>query len=194
MDKSDQSGWMTGRIFVVSAPSGAGKTTICKALMKQCPGLYYSVSHTTRPPRRGEIDGRDYYFVSEEAFKKNISDGRMVEWAAVHGNFYGTSVESIDQCIREGKDILLDIDVQGARQLIDRYPQVITIFILPPSITVLEQRLIGRGTDDIDIITKRLHQAKAEMKQSGMYRHVVINDDLDSTISEMIRLVAGYRK
>ncbi len=191
MNVTEQSGRPGGRIFVVSAPSGAGKTTICKALMEQCPGLHYSVSHTTRLPRCGEIDGRDYHFVSEAAFKNKISNGRMVEWAVVYGNYYGTSTESIDLCIREGKNILLDIDVQGTKQLLERYPQVTTIFIMPPSIAVLEQRLIDRGTDNRDVIAARLHQAEAEMKQSDIYQHVIVNNNLGQTIAEMIRLVAG---
>lgn len=182
-----------GRLFVLSAPSGAGKTTLCAALRRHFGDLAYSVSYTTRAPRSGEQHGRDYFFISREEFEAGITQNRWAEWARVHGNLYGTSAQWIDDTLTAGKDILLDIDVQGARQMLVRFPQAITIFIRPPSMAALEARLTGRGTDDAATRALRLANAKEEMAQQDFYRHVVVNDDLERAIRELIDLMARYR-
>lgn len=182
-----------GRLFVVSAPSGAGKTTLCHAVRRHFGDLAYSVSYTTRRPRPGEQHGRDYYFITSQEFEEGITQSRWAEWARVHGNLYGTSAQWIAETLAAGKDILLDIDVQGARQMLTHFPQAITIFIRPPSMAVLEQRLTHRGTDDAGTRAVRLANAKEEMAQQAIYRHVVVNDDLDRATSELIDLLTHYR-
>ena len=181
-----------GRLFVVSAPSGAGKTTLCNAVRQRFPMLQYSVSTTTRAPRIGERDGVDYHFISTAAFEEGIRNGVWAEWASVHGNYYGTSAAVIDEAIRNGRHILLDIDVQGAAQIVARFPDSVTIFIMPPSMAVLKQRLGGRGTDDPAEVARRLAAAQNEIDQRGRYRHVVVNDTLAAAVAELSRLFASY--
>jgi guanylate kinase len=188
-DRSDRS----GHIFIISAPSGSGKTTLCRALMDHMPGLLYSTSYTTRLPRNGEQDGTDYYFVSKEEFEKGIKDGRWAEFAEVHGNYYGTSTDILDNAIHSGQDILLDIDVQGAKQILKQYPDSVTIFIQPPSIDILRQRLEKRGADSQEVIERRLKDAGNELARKDMYRHVVENDDLQKAIDHLIAVVKQYR-
>ena len=182
-----------GRLFVVSAPSGAGKTTLCDAVRRHFGDLAYSVSYTTRAPRKGEQHGRDYFYISTEAFEQGIAEGRWAEWARVHGNLYGTSARWIAGTLAAGRDILMDIDVQGTRQMVQRFPEAVTIFIRPPSLAVLEQRLRHRGSDDDATIAMRLANAREEMASEAMYRHVVVNDDLAGATRELIALIAGYR-
>ncbi|MFH1980531.1 MAG: guanylate kinase [Pseudomonadota bacterium] len=182
----------TGRLFVVSAPSGAGKTTLCNAIRSRFPMLQYSVSATTRAPRPGERDGVDYHFISKAAFEAGIRSGEWAEWAAVHGNYYGTAARVIDEAIRGGRHILLDIDVQGAAQIVARFPDCVTIFIMPPSSAVLKQRLLDRGTDDPAEIARRLAAAENEMAQRDRYRHVVVNAALDSAVTELSQLFGRY--
>ncbi|MFZ1984253.1 MAG: guanylate kinase [Desulfatitalea sp.] len=182
-----------GRLFVVSAPSGAGKTTLCHAVRRHFGDLAYSVSYTTRRQRPGEQHGKDYYFIPPQEFEEGIARNRWAEWARVHGNLYGTSAQWIAETLADGKDILLDIDVQGARQMLVRFPQAITIFIRPPSMAVLEQRLTHRGTDDAATRAIRLANAKEELAQQAIYRHVVVNDDLDRATGELIDLLTHYR-
>jgi len=149
-----------GRLFIVSAPSGAGKSTLCRAIRDRLPDLLYSISYTTRRPRDGEQNGVDYYFIARDEFEKGIDCGQWAEWAEVHDNYYGTSAERLDRCLSGGQDILLDIDVQGMRQIIKKYPAGITIFIMPPSLEVLKERLQSRGTDSAETIALRLKNAK----------------------------------
>lgn len=182
-----------GRLFVVSAPSGAGKTTLCRAARKQLPDLVYSVSSTTRRPRPGEIDGKDYFFVSEAQFRAGIDAGVWAEWARVHDNYYGTSAEFIDAHLSAGRDVLLDIDVQGARQILGRYPGAVTIFIMAPSMAVLRQRLTDRGQDDAAVIEKRMQNAVGEIAEKTMYRHVIVNDDLEAAIARFVGILKGDR-
>ncbi len=179
-------------LFIISAPSGAGKTTLCKALRKAFPRLVYSVSATTRCPRPGERDGRDYLFVSRQEFRQGIETGAWAEWAEVHGNYYGTPAAPIDKALAEGRSVLLDIDVQGARQLLERYPEAVTIFIMPPDLATLEKRLAGRGTDSPEVIARRLENARREIEQKDFYRHVIVNDNLEQTVSRLVGLVGGY--
>jgi len=182
-----------GHLFIVSAPSGSGKTTLCHALLARVPDLLYSVSFTTRPQRSGEKNGTDYYFVSIEEFEKGIQQEKWAEYAQVHGNYYGTSAEFLNKGLREGRDILLDIDVQGAAQLINRYPESVTIFILPPSMDTLRQRLEKRGTDSTDVIERRLADAEKELARSDQYRHVITNDNLQRAIEDLVVIVQRYR-
>ena len=182
-------GSKSGRLFIVSAPSGAGKSTLCAAVRRQFPHLAYSVSYTTRVPRRGEQDGRDYFFVSTEAFEAGIAQGRWAEWARVHGNLYGTAAQWIADTLAAGRDILMDIDVQGTRQILERFPEAVTIFIQPPSLAVLEQRLRQRGTDDEATIATRMANARQEMANAHLYRHIVVNDDLAQAQRELMDLI-----
>jgi guanylate kinase len=180
-------------IFIISAPSGAGKTTLCKAALAAFADMRYSVSFTTRAPRPGEENGRDYVFVTAPEFEAGIRAGRWAEWAQVHGNYYGTSADVLAQSLASGCDILLDIDVQGARQICARFPESVTIFIMPPSLEVLRQRLVSRGTDRPEVIAMRIENAEREMAQRDVYRHVVVNDDLETAITALIRLIDSYR-
>ena len=182
-----------GVLFIVSAPSGAGKTTLCQALRHRYPDLLYSISHTTRAPRPGEQNGIDYFFTSLSVFKQGIRNGFWAEWAEVHGNFYGTSAAFLEQSLTIGKGVLLDIDVQGTRQILDRFPETVTIFIMPPSINVLKARLVKRGTDDKAIIAQRLKNAEKEIAHQQLYAHVIINDDLAQAKADLIALFSTYR-
>ena len=182
-----------GHLFIISAPSGAGKSTLCRAMLDHFPDMLYSISHTTRSPRKGEKDGVDYFFITKDDFENGIALNRWAEWAEVHGNYYGTSADFLDEKLAAGQDILLDIDVQGTRQILTRYPEGITIFIVPPSLEILRKRLEGRGTDSQAAIDVRLENARAEMAQKGMYRHIVINGGLPDAIAEMINIFKSYR-
>ena len=178
-----------GRLFIISAPSGAGKTTLCRAIRDLFPDLRYSVSYTTRPPRTGEQEGQDYFFISADEFKNNIRRNTWAEWAEVHDHFYGTSAEFIDRHLSQGHDILLDIDVSGARQILARYPESVTIFILPPTFETLKQRLIKRGTDSAQTIARRLKNAEMEIAQKGLYKNIIINDRLPDTIEALAAII-----
>jgi guanylate kinase len=180
-------------LFILSAPSGAGKTTLCKTLLANFPDLRFSVSYTTRPPRAGEVVGGDYFFTAKDAFVKGIETGKWAEWAEVHGNFYGTSAEFLDNALSAGYDVLLDIDVQGMRQIIARYPDAVTIFIMPPSFEALKARLESRATDKKEVIAARLIHAEKEMAERDRYRHIIVNDRLDDAVTELIDIVEAYR-
>lgn len=182
-----------GHLFIISAPSGAGKTTLCKALLARFKNMRYSVSYTTRKPRTGERMGVEYYFISKEDFIKGIENGRWAEWAKVHGNYYGTSAEFLDRELSQGKDILLDIDVQGTVQIIKRYADAITFFIMPPSLDILKSRLESRGTENPEAISIRLNAAKEEVDKMSFYRHVVVNDQLPRAVSELAEIIETYR-
>ena len=182
-----------GRLYVISAPSGAGKSTICKAVLERISNLKYSVSYTTRSPRGGEKNGIDYNFVSKDDFLAGIHNGTWAEWAEVHGNYYGTSAEFIDDVLRSGNDVLLDIDVQGARQILKRYPDSVTIFIMPPSSAALRKRLLRRGTDSREAIEHRLANADEEMNQRGRYRHIIVNDRLSEAVATLSAIIDSAR-
>lgn len=181
-----------GTLFVISAPSGAGKTTLRRAVLARFPDIAYSVSTTTRPPRPGEVAGRDYVFIPPAEFEAGIHEGRWAEWAQVHGNYYGTSARTLREAAAAGTDVLLDIDVQGARQIARRFPECITVFIMPPSFEVLAQRLTARGTDSPESVALRLRNARQEMEERHGYRHVVVNDDLATAVEELCAIVASY--
>lgn len=191
---SQMAGRSAGHLFIVSAPSGAGKSTLCNAVRGQMDDLAYSVSYTTRPPRTGEREAIDYHFISKTEFSQGIDQGRWAEWALVHGNYYGSSAQWIEQTLGAGRDILMDIDVQGARQMVKRFPQAITIFIMPPSLEELGKRLMGRGTDDRQSIELRLRNAGQEIAQRDFYRHVLLNDDIEKAVKALTDLLKAYRK
>lgn len=182
-----------GSLFVISAPSGAGKTTVCHRVLESIPDLAYSISHTTRPPRYGEKDGVDYFFVSEDEFLRMRKRGDFLEWALVHNNYYGTARRQISDCLGSGKDILLDIDVQGARQVRDQLSEAILIFILPPSWEVLEERLRKRQSNDEETLKLRIANARSEVRAVREYDYIIINDDLDEAIRNLTAIVQAER-
>ncbi len=182
-----------GHLFIISAPSGGGKTTLSKAVVNRFNDIFYSVSYTTRSPRNGEQDGVDYYFIQKKDFEKRIESGHWAEWAEVHGNYYGTSAEFLDKGLDSGHDMLLDIDVQGTIQILGRYPDSVTIFIMPPSLETLRKRLEMRRTESRATIERRLLNAEKEMAQKGLYRHVIVNDQLFVSIEKLIAIIEKYR-
>jgi guanylate kinase len=181
-----------GRIFVFSAASGAGKNTLINHVRQVVPDMVYSVSATTRPPRPGEVDGRDYFFLSDAEFEKRIKAAAFAEWARVHGHYYGTPRDFIDATIASGKNIIMDIDVQGKKTFDVVYPEAIGILIAPPGMEELERRLRARKSDDDATIRLRLANAKKEMEfaqSEGKYEYTVVNDDLDRAKSEIVAIV-----
>ncbi len=184
---------MAGNLYVVAAPSGAGKTTLVRLLIEQEAGVHLSVSFTTRPPRPGELDGRDYHFVDAAEFRAMIARQEFLEWAEVHGNFYGTSRKWITERLATGHDVLLEIDWQGAQQVRSAFPGTIGIFILPPSMEELTRRLTGRGTDSTDVIARRLAAAQAEMRHVGEFDYVIINTSLEQALDDLRAVVRASR-
>ncbi len=182
-----------GTLFVFSAPSGAGKTTLCRQLLIKNPDIKLSVSYTTRQPRRGEKDNVDYSFISKTRFLKMIDKGEFAEWATVHGNLYGTSIKRLRELNRAGYDIILDIDTHGAMQLKKRYENAVYIFILPPSVEVLKERLINRKTDSKDVIAKRLDNAKSEIPYYKDYDYIVVNDSIDKAYRELESIIISSK-
>jgi guanylate kinase len=183
----------SGSLFVVAAPSGAGKSTLVNALLAQEPGIKLSISTTTRQPRPGEQDGREYHFTTPEDFVARSGRGEFLEWAEVHGNYYGTSRLMVEKEMKAGTDILLEIDWQGARQVRKQFPQAAGIFILPPSIDALEDRLNKRGQDEPHIITRRLLAAGGEIAHAPEFEYVIINEEFNVALSEMSAIVRATR-
>jgi guanylate kinase len=183
-----------GLLLIISAPSGTGKTTILKKLMAQLQGTVFSVSHTTRSPRQGERNGIDYHFVNKDTFLAMKSQNDFLEWAEVHGNYYGTSRSEVIRQIERGHDVFLDIDVQGARQVRENstLPNV-SIFIIPPSWEEQEKRLLKRGTDSSDIIKLRMENARQEMKDADKYDYLIINDNLDAAVGTLKSIIVAER-
>lgn len=179
--------------FVVSAPSGTGKTTACKILREKFPELKFSVSHTTRPPRPNEVDGMCYHFISEAEFKKKVGQGEFLEWAKVHNNYYGTAMETLDSHINNGEDLLLDLDVQGVQSLKKMNFRGVFIFLLPPSLDELYNRLNKRGTESPEVIQQRIDVGKQEMALYQLYDYVVINSNLDETVTNLIAIIRAER-
>ena len=176
-----------GRMLVISGPSGSGKSTICRRLLED-PRIEFSVSATTRPPRAGEVDGRDYHFLSHELFREKIDAGEFIEWAEVHGNLYGTLRGPLDRALAEGRYFLLEVDVQGGAKLKSLGIPGLYLFIAPPDMETLRRRLIGRGTDAPAVIERRLEKAHQEMGARERYDHVIVNEDLERTLREVLRL------
>jgi guanylate kinase len=177
--------------LVLSAPSGAGKTTIAHRLRAERGDVAFSVSATTRAPRGGERDGVDYHFVAEDAFRRMIEGRELIEWAPVHGSFYGTPRRNVDEAAARGEHLVLDIDVQGARQIRAQVPEAVLVFILPPSGEVLVQRLVGRGSEDDAVVQKRLRNALGELRAAGEFDHVIVNDELGRAVAEVGAVLDG---
>ena len=177
--------------IVLSAPSGAGKTTIARALVRDSEDVVFSVSATTRPPRDGEVDGVDYDFLSETVFRAMIEADEFVEWAEVHGHLYGTSRRALQTALDDGRFLILDVDVQGAMQMRERVPDVVLVFVLPPSADALVERLAERGTEGEDTVARRIENARAELEQASQFDYIVVNDDLEQAIDEVRSIVSA---
>lgn len=183
----------TGNLIVISAPSGAGKTSLIQALLARVDGLTSSISHTTRPPRNQEIDGQDYHFVDEKQFAAMVDRQEFLESAQVFGNHYGTSSGEIQRALETGEDLVLEIDWQGARVVRSAYPEAVSIFILPPSEGTLRERLIGRGNDSAEVIERRMREALSEMSHFDEYQYLIINDDFSTALDELSAIVRSNR-
>ena len=176
-----------GAVLLLSGPSGCGKSSLLKKLYEVIDNYYFSISTTTRDPRVGEKDGVDYYFVTKEEFLRDVEENNFLEWAEVHGNFYGTSLKPMQMALDEGKLVIFDIDVQGFEQVIEKLRDITTtVFITTPSLKVLESRLTSRGTDSADVIAKRIKNAQFEIKYTQEYDYLIINDDLDEAADKLI--------
>ncbi len=183
-----------GRIVIVSGPSGVGKSTICRKLAKRLDNAYLSVSVTTRPKSDREVDGRDYWFVSQDEFRRRIDNGLLLEHAEVFGNLYGTPRDKVEDALQAGKTVILEIDVQGAKQVKSRFPEAEMIFILPPSAKVLAERLNNRGRDDGEVAELRLDGASGEIAAAWQcYKHMVINDDLRQAVDECVQIIENAK-
>ena len=182
-----------GNLIVVSGPSGAGKGTICQALFRQHPDLQYSISATTRAPRSGEKDGVNYWFIAKEKFAAMIESDDLLEWAEVYGNYYGTPRSYVDQMLEAGKDVVLEIDTQGALQVKKKFPEGIFIYIVPPSLDELAKRIYGRGTDEPEVIERRLSCAKSELACAGEYNYLVVNDELAQAVAKVHAVIIAER-
>jgi len=188
---------MTARVglpFVVAAPSGTGKTTVCRGVAARDPGIVFSVSHTTRPPRPGERDGADYHFVSEQAFQRMVDAGEFLEHARYSGNRYGTSWAAIEKPLARGVDVLLEIETQGAAQVRERRPDAHLIFLLPPSLAELEARLRGRRTDSAEQIRLRLETARREFGAAPLFEAFVVNERVENTVDDVLAIIAAARR
>ena len=184
---------MSGILFVISAPSGGGKSTIASAVRQNVEGLGYSISHTTRKPRGDERDGIDYHFVDEKTFTKMIDQGAFVEWAKVYDNFYGTASSGLKGLTASGLDILLDVDIQGGRNIKKRFPGSVLIFLVPPSLQILERRLRKRGTDDDATIRARMESAADDIKNCPWYDYIIVNDILEKAIDQVKAVIISRR-
>jgi guanylate kinase len=182
-----------GLLMVVSGPSGAGKGTVCRRYMEKFLQTTLSISATTRPPREGEIDGVNYHFLKREVFEEMIDQGEFLEWAEVYGNYYGTPKKNIIKALNKGIDVILEIDIQGAMQVKNKYPEGVFVFILPPSYEVLRQRLIGRKTDSPEVIERRLSCAASEIEKVCDYNYGIINDNIDQAIKELEAIVVAEK-
>jgi len=183
----------SGTLFIVSAPSGAGKSSLEKALLQRVDGIERSISHTTRPPRPGERDGVDYHFVSREDFERMVARGEFLEYATVFDNMYGSLRSLVEEKLRAGIDVIMDMDWQGARQVREAMPDVVTIFILPPSLEELRRRLEGRGQDSEEVIQRRMRKARDEIAHYVEYDYLVVNDDFDTAARQLEHIVRASR-
>ena len=184
---------MRGLLIVVSGASGTGKGTVCKKLLSELPNVHYSISATTRQPRQGEVDGREYYFISEDEFKQWIADGKFLEFAEVYGNFYGTPLTKIEERLNRGEDVLLEIDVQGALNVKRKCPDGVYIFLLPPSLDELKRRIEGRGSETPDSLKRRLQAAVDEIQIGREYDYAVVNDTVDEAVAQIEAILVAER-
>lgn len=182
------------KLFVISGPSGAGKGTLVSRIREQHPALGLTVSATTREPRPGEVDGESYYFLSDDEFARRVDADEFVEWAEVHGHRYGTLVSEVTSNLDAGRSLILEIDVQGAFQVKKRFPDAILIFIMPPSLEILAERLSARGTETEESLSLRLANAKAEIELAPRYDDVVVNDDLDDATAELLQVIQQHER
>jgi guanylate kinase len=182
-----------GTLFIVAAPSGAGKSTLVNALLQREPSISLSISHTTRPPRVGEQDGRHYFFIERGAFERQIAAGTFLEYAQVHGNFYGTSLAMVQALLDQGRDVLLEIDWQGAAQIRRAKPDCVSVFILPPSRAELERRLRGRGSDAPEVIERRLLNSREEIGHAHEFDYIVVNDNFEDALADLQAIVRAVR-
>jgi guanylate kinase len=180
-------------VFIISAPSGSGKSTLTQRLIQELPSLRFSISYTTRLPRGQECDGKDYFFITREDFEGRVAKGEFLEHAEVFGNYYGTHVAELDRAAAESVDLILDIDVQGARQLKEKRPAAVSIFILPPSREVLEQRLRLRSQDSEPVIARRLHEAAEEIRNYSQYDYVLVNSEVEASVETLKSIVKATR-
>ncbi len=184
---------LPGIPFVISAPSGGGKTTVCRELKGRMAELASSVSYTTRPARPGETAGRDYHFVSQAEFEGLMRQGRLAEWTRVHNYYYGTPADYLEKSLEEGRDVVLTLDIEGAKSLKKKYHQAVTVFLLPPSLAELRARLAGRGTEDDSVREERIRVGLEEIKQARAYDYLIVNRDLEETVSWLEAIVAVER-
>lgn len=181
-----------GLILILSAPSGAGKTSLCRELFKTFPDIRESISYTTRKPRPGEVDGEAYHFVSQEEFERMVDEDAFAEWALVHGNMYGTALKTLEEARKNGVNLVLDIDCQGALKLKEQFDGGIYVFILPPSMQELRRRLENRSSDAQDVIERRIIRAAEEIKESRWYDYIIINDNFEVACSELSAIVIAH--
>jgi len=179
---------MVSHLFVVSGPSGAGKSSLCTQLLQRCPALRLSISCTTRAPRPGEVNGREYHFLDTLDFQQQQQQGAFLEWAEVHGNFYGTRQSDVEEMLRQGHDVLLEIDWQGAAQVAEKIKETTRVFILPPSIEALRERLLGRAQDDMSVVEKRVAAAASEMTHAHEAHYQIINDDFEIALEKLVNI------
>ncbi len=184
---------VSGTLFMVAAPSGAGKSTLVNALLEREPAISLSVSHTTRPPRVGELYGRHYYFVERAEFEREVAEGIFLEHAEVHGNLYGTSRKTVQELLAQGRDVLLEIDWQGAEQIRRSKPDCVSMFILPPSRAELERRLRGRASDSAEVIERRLHNSRGEIAHAHQFDYIVVNDVFEQALADLQAIVRAVR-
>ena len=179
-----------GLLIVVSGASGTGKGTVCKKILEDCPEIYYSISATTRQPRQGEVDGREYFFITVDEFKNWIAEGKFLEYAEVYGNFYGTPLHKIEERLNRGEDVLLEIDTQGALKVMEKFSDGVYIFLLPPSLEELRRRIEGRGTESPEVLERRFNAAKNEIALAEKYTYNVMNDLVENAVDNIKKIVA----
>ena len=182
-----------GLLVIISGASGTGKGTVCKKLLAENPNIFYSISATTRKPRQGEVDGREYYFITVDEFKTWIAEEKFLEYAEVYGNFYGTPIHKIEERLRRGEDVLLEIDIQGALNVMKKRPDGVYIFLLPPSLEELKNRITGRGSESPETLERRFQAATSEIATGKKYQYAVVNDTVEAAVAKIQNILAAER-